>query len=104
MSLQINVSENRTDEFTITPIGSVVKPFSLDELNARIKAVLRRGTPEEAKEEINIGNILTIDPQRYLVMVKGRRIELTSTEFRILELLALRKGHVFRRQTILDSL
>ena len=82
----------------------VVKPFSLDELNARIKAVLRRLLPEESAKEIHIGEIMTIDPQKYEVIVKDKKVELTPAEFKILELLASRKGHVFSRETILDSL
>jgi DNA-binding response OmpR family regulator len=83
----------------------VTKPFSPGELVARVKAVLRRleqKPPEE--EKIEIGNVLSLDLQKYEVSVEGRRVDLTSTEFRILQLLASKSGWVFSRDKILDYL
>ena len=80
----------------------MVKPFSLDELNARIKAVLRRQAPEE--EKIDVGGMIVIDLQKYEVTVGGKKVELTPTEFNILEFLASRMGQVFTRDRILDYL
>ncbi len=80
----------------------VVKPFSLNELSARIRAVLRRRGLEE--EKITVGNIMEIDLQKYEVTVDGQKVELTPTEFNILEFLATRKGRVFTRGRILDYL
>lgn len=82
------------------------KPFSPKELVARIKTVLRRfeskletGTPAK----IIIGNMI-IDPDRLEVVIGGHKVELTSTEFRILQLLASEEGRVFSRDKILDYL
>ncbi len=83
----------------------VTKPFSPRELVARVKAVLRRGM--QAKwdvEKIMVGESLVIDLNRYEVFVDGERVELTSTEFNILKTLASKKGWVFTRDQILDSL
>jgi DNA-binding response OmpR family regulator len=83
----------------------VTKPFSPGELVARVKAVLRRleqKPPEE--EKIEIGNVLSLDLQKYEVSAEGRRVDLTSTEFRILQLLASKSGWVFSRDKILDYL
>jgi two-component system phosphate regulon response regulator PhoB/two-component system alkaline phosphatase synthesis response regulator PhoP len=83
----------------------ITKPFSTRELVARVKAVLRRG--EKGKEpqiSIKIGEEIEILPQEYKVNVSGKEIELTSTEFRILLLLAKRKGWVFSRDQILEHL
>ncbi len=83
----------------------VTKPFSTRELVARVKAVLRRGEKEkEPKKSIKIGEKIEIFPNEYKVLISGKEIELTSTEFRILILLAKRKGWVFSRDQILDYL
>lgn len=80
----------------------VTKPFSPRELTARVKAVLRRGTPEE-QDNIKAG-ILDIDMKKHTVSVKGRDIELTATEFNVLAMLAERPGWVFSREQILKHL
>jgi len=83
----------------------IVKPFSPRELIARVKAVLRRTT---AKNEMN-GKIikissLTIDADRYEAMINNEKIELTTTEFNILLILASKPGWVFSRNKLLDML
>ncbi len=82
------------------------KPFSPKELIARVKTVLRRfeskretGTPAKTI----IGNTI-IDPDKLEVTIDGQKVDLTSTEFRILQLLASEKGRVFSRDRILDYL
>jgi DNA-binding response OmpR family regulator len=82
----------------------VTKPFSPRELVARVKAVLRRQGKLEEPKRITIGDVLKLDPDRYEVEVAGKRVELTSTEFRILQLLAEKKGWVFSRDKILQHL
>jgi two-component system phosphate regulon response regulator PhoB/two-component system alkaline phosphatase synthesis response regulator PhoP len=83
----------------------MIKPFSPRELTARIKAVLRRTVKQEADPEtINVGDVLRIDPQKYEVVVEGKRVDLTATEFRILQLLASKNGWVFSRDKILTHL
>ncbi|HCS47451.1 MAG TPA: two-component system response regulator, partial [Candidatus Aminicenantes bacterium] len=82
----------------------VTKPFSAKELVARVKSVLRRqNSPAEAKR-LEIDGRLAIDLEKYEVSVKGRRVDLTSTEFKIVRLLASKKGWVFTRDQILDYL
>jgi len=73
----------------------VTKPFSPKELVARVKAVLRRQTQQEELKKIEIGDLLTILPKKHEVYVEGIKIDLTSTEFRILQLLSSKKGWVF---------
>ncbi len=82
----------------------ITKPFSVNELVARVKAVLRRKDHGEDVQRLEIGRRLAIDPEKYEVRVDGRIIELTSTEFKILKFLALNKGRVFTRDQILDHL
>ena len=82
----------------------VTKPFSPKELVARVKAVLRRQMPQQQTRIIKIAEDLVIDLEKYTVTLKDERLELTPTEFRILELLASKKGWVFSREKILDHL
>jgi DNA-binding response OmpR family regulator len=82
----------------------VVKPFSPKELAARVKAVLRRSSPEAGRSRIDVGDGLLIDLDKLETYSDGRRLELTQAEFRILQLLASRIGWVFSREKILDHL
>jgi two-component system phosphate regulon response regulator PhoB len=82
----------------------VVKPFSPKELAARVKAVLRRSSPEAGRSRLEIADGLLIDVDTHEVFVRGRKLELTQAEFRLLHLLASRGGWVFSREKILDHL
>lgn len=81
----------------------LTKPFSMKILLARIQTVLRRQAERgtAGNEEIIHGR-LSLDPGRNLVMVNGARIDLTFTEFKVLEALALRPGWVFTRYQIVN--
>ncbi len=87
----------------------ITKPFSPKILISRIKAALRRkeGLAEEGSAGKKNGPLtihgITIDPNRYEVLVADEAIPLTVTEFSILELLARRPGWVFNRQQIIDG-
>jgi two-component system phosphate regulon response regulator PhoB len=84
----------------------VTKPFSPKILTARIRAVLRRKEsaeqPEEASAVIRIDE-LVIHPGRNEVLVCGKPVELTFTEFRVLHFLASRPGWVFTRYQIVNA-
>ncbi len=82
----------------------VTKPFSPKELVSRVKAVLRRNSSGSKSRKIEISDGLVMDLQRHEVYVNGNKIVLTLTEFKILELLASKKGWVFTRDKILDFL
>ena len=82
----------------------IVKPFSPRELVARVKAVLRRGSCKEETSLIQIGKILEIDLQKFEVSVENIKIDLTSTEFKLLKLLTINIGWVYSRNQILDYL
>jgi two-component system phosphate regulon response regulator PhoB/two-component system alkaline phosphatase synthesis response regulator PhoP len=84
----------------------VVKPFSPRELVARVKAVMRRN-PDSTTDSgaiIKVGEILIINKDKFEVTVNGIAVPLTSTEFKILTLLASREGWVYSRNQILDHL
>ena len=79
----------------------VTKPFSPRELVLRIKALLRRGkTVDDSSEQIRIG-ALVIDIPRHSVLVQNRPVDLTATEFKLLTLLAQRRGRVLTRELLL---
>ncbi len=80
----------------------VTKPFSPRELIARIKALLRRSNRKPPSTTLTFGE-LEIDTERYKVMLRGRPVQLTSTEFKILLYLAERKGKVITRSQLLDA-
>jgi two-component system phosphate regulon response regulator PhoB/two-component system alkaline phosphatase synthesis response regulator PhoP len=84
----------------------VTKPFSPKELIARIKAILRRSqNPEKTSEKIiRIGEILLIDVEKFRVSIRGENVDLTTTEFKILEILSNHPGWVFSREKILDHI
>jgi two-component system alkaline phosphatase synthesis response regulator PhoP len=80
----------------------VTKPFSAREIVARVKAVLRRQRPETSTaDRLTVGG-MTIDPARYEVRCGGHRIDLTTTEFKLLSTLAGSPGMVFSRAQLLD--
>ncbi|MFO7659574.1 MAG: response regulator transcription factor [Candidatus Cloacimonadaceae bacterium] len=82
----------------------VTKPFSPQELVARIKAVLRRAQWETFNKVLKIEEGLTIDFNKFEVYVHDQKADLTLTEFKLLQLLTKRPGWVYNRQQILDFL
>ena len=84
---------------------SIPKPFSPKVVIARIRSMLRRKhktTVEDDKSTVKAKD-LVIHPGRHEVLVKGKAVELTFTEFRVLHLLARHPGWVFSRQQIVDG-
>ena len=83
----------------------VAKPFSPRELVARVKAVLRRSSTEKSDRNIiTVNDAIIIDIARYAVHVEGVKIDLTSTEFKLLQALARGRGRVLSRSRLLDIL
>jgi two-component system response regulator MprA len=78
----------------------LVKPFALEELLARVKALLRRVAPEGEDAELLRFGSLTLDSGRHEVRIGDQLIELTLTEFSLLELLMRNPGLVLTRATI----
>ena len=79
----------------------ITKPFSPRELVLRVKKILQRGiNPEEAKDKLQFGELL-IDTPRHQVSWRGKKIELTATEFKLLTVLAQRRGRVQSREQLL---
>ena len=80
----------------------VVKPFSMVELTARVRAVLRRIRPGLADDRITVGDIV-IDRVAHRVKRSGKEIHLGPTEFRLLDYLMQHPGRVFSREQLLDA-
>ncbi|MST95217.1 MAG: response regulator transcription factor [Pedosphaera sp.] len=81
----------------------VTKPFSPRELVLRVKGLLRRGRPTEEKADRIVLGDLQIDIPRHEVRIQGKRVELTATEFKLLTVLAQRKGRVQSRDKLLQD-
>ena len=79
----------------------LTKPFSPRELVLRVKKILERGrTVAQEQDSLSFGN-LVIDTPRHLVSWRGKQIELTATEFKLLTVLAQRRGRVQSRDQLL---
>ncbi len=79
----------------------VVKPYSINELLARAKALLRRTRPASVGELLQHGD-LQLDPDRHRVLRNGKLVKLGPTEFRLLTVLLERPGRVWSREQLLD--
>lgn len=90
--VQFDAFENRIDDY-------VVKPFSMNILNYKIKAVLRR-INQEPKDVIKYGD-LSLHIDNYFVTYKDKELDLTAKEFEILQLLITNQGRVYSREEIL---
>lgn len=105
--IMLTAKGTETDRVVGLELGAddyMVKPFSPRELLARVKAVLRRVEAKVEKPKLIKIDDLLIDSGRFEVTIKGRKIDLTITELRILTILAERPGWVFTRSQLLDRL
>ena len=80
----------------------IVKPFSVPELLARVKGLLRRASPERLATVLTYGDI-ELDREKRRVARSGRPIDLGPTEYRLLEFFLEHPGRVFSREQLLDS-
>jgi DNA-binding response OmpR family regulator len=106
--IMVTAKGGETDRVLGLELGAddyLVKPFSARELAARIRAVLRRGRTEASPRRLSIGGgAIEMDSERFEVRLAGKTVELTTTEFKLLYLLASAPGRVFTRDQILDHL
>jgi two-component system KDP operon response regulator KdpE len=80
-----------------------VKPFEIGELLARVRAALRRSTPEQALSKIETPE-LTVDLEKRIVDVRGDRVHLTPREFDVLRLLVTEQGKPLMYKRILQAI
>ena len=81
----------------------IAKPFGMMELMARIRAALRHAYPEEEKGTCQVGKLF-VDTQRHIVRAGDREVTLTLKEFQLLVLLMERRGTVFTRDQLLNTI
>ena len=105
--IMLTAREEETDKVLGLDIGAddyITKPFSIRELQARIKANIRRMDAHSADElcSADIGG-LTIDNERYDAFINGKAAELTQREFELISFLAARPDKVFSREELLHE-
>ena len=107
--IMLTARDSEVDKVVGLELGAddyVTKPFSMRELTARVRAVLRRGTDREAAESgvsLEAAGV-RIDPERYEVSVRGVPVELPPKEFALLELLVRNAGRVLTREVLIDRI
>jgi two-component system alkaline phosphatase synthesis response regulator PhoP len=105
--IMLTVKDKEVDKVLGLELGAddyVTKPFSLRELTARVKAVIRRAE-ERTKQLANYSfGKIALDFRKYEATRKGKKIDLTPLEFRMLKLLIEKKGQVISRDDFLDQI
>jgi DNA-binding response OmpR family regulator len=104
--IMLTARVEETDRLIGLELGAddyVTKPYSPREVVARVRAVLRRaGTTSTSSPVIHIGN-LEIDSESHVVLKDNNSVDLTPTEFSLLEVLATQPGRVFNRLQLLEA-
>ncbi len=105
--IMLTARDEETDKLIGLELGAddyVTKPFSPREVVARVRTVLRRaGSPPQPPQETLRTGDLVLDPARHQVMRGDEALDLTPTEFRLLEVLMRHPGRVFTRLQLLDQ-
>ena len=96
-----DTTEDKIQGLTVGGDDYVTKPFSLDEIVARIRAILRRTKQEEEDATLKVGEV-EMDQDTHEVIVKGESVELSPTEFKLLRYLMLNPNRVLSKAQILD--
>ena len=104
--IMLTAKATETDKVTGLELGAddyLTKPFSIRELLARIRAVLRRQEPVEGEPVFRCGT-LEADWARHQVSVRGKVLHLTPKEFELLKVLAAAQGRVLSREMLLEKI
>jgi len=104
--LMLTAKAEETDELIGLSLGAddyVTKPFSVKVLLERIKALLRRRQRSTVDDSLIRGHGVAIDRERHRVTSQGKRLDLTRTEFRLLDTLIRQPGRVFERSELIDA-
>jgi len=103
--IMITAKSEELDKILGLELGAddyMTKPFSIRELLARVKAVLRRTTLQPLDKAYKFDNVV-VDFEKHEVTKESKRIELTLKEFEVLEILIKNKGRVITREFLLDK-
>ncbi len=107
--IMLTARDDEVDKIVGLELGAddyVTKPFSVKELSARVRAVLRRQNTGEQQQEnqmVTVGEFL-IKPLNCEIWFKGRKMELTMKEYELLQMLLKNKGRVLKREYLLEVL
>ena len=102
--LMLTAREDTVDRVAGLDVGAddyITKPFSFDELLARMRAVARRGRSKVFSAVLRYGPI-ELDPRDHTVRVSSHRVDLTATEYRVLEQLLLRPETIVSREQLAE--
>ena len=103
----ITAKDTETDTLTGFTIGAddyITKPFSVRELMARIKAVLRRSASEAEESTVYSFSDVVIDYDKHQVKKNNQKVELTLKEYELLDILVKNRGKVMKRDVLLDKI
>ena len=98
-----DTEEDLLHGFSVGADDYISKPFSLQEVMARVKAVLRRAEVTESAERPTSAELLQLDAERKVVRIGSAEIPLSKKEFGILNILTANPGKVFSREQILEE-
>jgi DNA-binding response OmpR family regulator len=104
--LMLTAKKEEIDRIVGLELGAddyVTKPFSVRELMARIKSILRRTQPSARETGVFTAGTLAVDFGRYTVQLKGKPIALSSKEFEFLKILIQAKGKAMTRDQLLEQ-
>ena len=104
--LMLTARSDESDKVSGLDAGAddyITKPFSTQELLARIRAVLRRRAPEQALDSVTVGD-LTLDGATYRVTFRGTALKVGPTEFKLLNYLMRHAERVHSRSQLLDKI
>ena len=104
--LMLTAREDKGDITRGLKIGAddyVIKPFGIEELILRIKAILRRSMKSTTVPTKLACGPITIDDEQHLVTFNGEEVELSPTEYRLLQILVEKKGRVLTKKLLLDE-
>jgi two-component system, OmpR family, phosphate regulon response regulator PhoB len=104
--VMLTAKAEESDELVGFSLGAddyVTKPFSVKVLLERIKALRRRRTAEPSSDEATTRMGVTVDRRRHQAIADGRPLQLTRSEFRLLDTLIRQPGRVFDRSELIDA-
>ena len=104
--LMLTACEDKADITRSLKIGAddyVVKPFGIEELILRIKAILRRSTKSINTPALLSCGPISIDDDQHQVTFNGEEVDLSPTEYRLLQILVEKKGRVLSKKLLLDE-